>query len=137
MIQGRKNSVLLPPPPPVGGPLGSRPRKGSTASWFMLRWERLAQEQWRFRKTLLCSGETGGGFLRDLAWSHCPRLPTTTATWRSLGPAFHLSYLLTHNPDRLNPSDPTLPRQQHLRARGVFSGDPRTCWPGESIGGNQ
>lgn len=61
IIPARKNSVL-PPHRPVGGTLGSRPRKGSTASWFMLRWERLAQEQWRFRKTPLCSGETRRGF---------------------------------------------------------------------------
>lgn len=58
----QENSVLLPPHRPVEGTLGSRPRKGSTASWFMLRWERLAQEQWRFRKTPLCSGETRRGF---------------------------------------------------------------------------
>ena len=62
IIPGRKNSVLLPPHRPVEGTLGSRPRKGNTASWFMLRWERLAQEQWRFRKTPLCSGETRRGF---------------------------------------------------------------------------
>lgn len=43
----------------------------------------------------------GGGFLRDLAWPHCPSLPTTTASWRSRGPAFHLRRLLTHSPDRL------------------------------------
>lgn len=54
----QEKSVLLPPTPNGGGTLGSRPRKGSTASWFMLRWERLAQEQWRFCKTPLCSGET-------------------------------------------------------------------------------
>lgn len=95
------------------------PKKGSTASWFMLRWERLAQEQWHFRKTPLCSGETRRGFPSGPRWSHCPCLPTTTATWRSLGPAFHLSYLLTHSPDWLNPSEPTLPgQQQHLMARG-------------------
>ena len=41
----------------------------------------------------------GGGFLRDLAWPHCPSLPTTTASWRSRGPAFHLRRLLTHSPD--------------------------------------
>lgn len=30
------------PTPTGGGTLGSRPRRGSTTSWFMLRWERLA-----------------------------------------------------------------------------------------------
>ena len=51
----------------------------------------------------------GGDFLRDLAWSHCPGLPTTTATWRSLGPVFHLRGLVVHSTDCLTLHIPPYP----------------------------
>lgn len=50
------------PPPPLVGDIRVSPKKGSPASWFMLRWERLRQEQWHFCKTPLCSGATRRGF---------------------------------------------------------------------------
>ena len=58
--QAKESSVL--PPPPLVGDIRVSPEKGSPASWFMLGWERLSQEQWHFCKTPLCSGETRRGF---------------------------------------------------------------------------
>lgn len=94
--------------------LGVSPKKGSTASWFMLRWERLAQEQWHFCKTPLCSGETRRGFPSGPSLVPLPLTCQLQQPHGVLSLTNLSSETLAHaQPGWLNPLSAALPEQQH------------------------